>query len=255
MLAIKKSIQQKESQGFTLIELMLSMTFVSVLLVAIAMCSIYIGNVYQRGITLKELNQSARTIIADVQSTINTSSPFEHTPGSSGYIRSNVDDITRSYRICTGKNSYLINTPAGLAVTAASSGDGVVRYSTADGRRSGNLPRFVRVSDTSGKYCRAVSGVYPTISTSENPVELLEGTDRKLAVHRITHLSGVKPTVGGATSSKQVLYTMRFILGTTEQGTINTSGYTCRPPSADENNFTYCAINEFTITARAGNEI
>lgn len=248
--------QQDRSQGgFTLIELMLSMTFISVLLVAIAMCSIYVGTIYQRGLTLKEVNQSGRAIIKDVQSTINTSSPFDVTEGVA-YIKSGTAATTKSYRLCTGTYSYLINSAAGLAASNPTTDGHVIKYDVTGGLRDGKLPRFVRANDTTQKYCRVVSGgVYPSISLADNPIDLLEGSDRNLAIHSITSLQRNASFSGSVTSSAQAVYTMTFILGTTEAGTIKTSDYTCQPPDNETNNFTYCAINEFTITARAGNEL
>ena len=55
-----------KQRGFTLIELMLAMTFISVLLLAIAMTIIQIGNIYNKGTTVKEINQAARAIADDV---------------------------------------------------------------------------------------------------------------------------------------------------------------------------------------------
>ena len=56
--------------GFTLIELMLAMTFISVLLLAIAMTIIQIGTIYNRGVTLKEVSQAARSISDELNRSI-----------------------------------------------------------------------------------------------------------------------------------------------------------------------------------------
>lgn len=54
--------RQCRRHGFTLIELMLAMAFVSVLLLAIATIAIQAGKLYNRGLTLKSINQSGREI-------------------------------------------------------------------------------------------------------------------------------------------------------------------------------------------------
>ena len=65
-----------KTKGFTLIELMLSMTFISILLVAIAVTIIQISNVYNRGITLKEVNQAGRSLSNELQRSITSGAPF-----------------------------------------------------------------------------------------------------------------------------------------------------------------------------------
>jgi prepilin-type N-terminal cleavage/methylation domain-containing protein len=49
-------------KGFTLIELMLAMSFISVLLLSIAMVGIQAGKMYSRGIVLRDVNQAGRDI-------------------------------------------------------------------------------------------------------------------------------------------------------------------------------------------------
>ena len=57
-------------RGFTIIELMLAMTFVSFLLMAIAMVTVQVGKTYNRGLTLKTVNQSGRDITDSIRSDI-----------------------------------------------------------------------------------------------------------------------------------------------------------------------------------------
>jgi prepilin-type N-terminal cleavage/methylation domain-containing protein len=53
---------QGYKKGFTLIELMLAMSFISVLLLSIAMVGIQAGKMYSRGIVLRDVNQAGRDI-------------------------------------------------------------------------------------------------------------------------------------------------------------------------------------------------
>ncbi len=237
----------KQSQGFTLVELMLSMTFVAVLLLAIALCTIQISNIYQRGLTLREVNQSSRIIIKDIQTTLNTSSPLNL---ETAFISLPAAGEKTAYRFCTGTYSYLINTPA--ALNNPSNGS-TIKYE--DASAGGQLPRFVRVRDTTSKYCQQVNSIYPSIAASDMPSEMLEGSDRNLAIHTLSVVQDAASQNAGMQQGSQALYTVTFVLGTTEEGTIDTSSYSCNPPADDSNNLTYCAINEFRITARAGNEI
>src|SRR5687768_8731757 len=101
------------AKGFTLIELMLAMTFISVLLVAIAMTTIQISNIYTKGITLREVDQAGRTLSNELQRNISASVPFDVTPKKddspatedSKYVVRNED----GGRLCLGKYSYLWN--------------------------------------------------------------------------------------------------------------------------------------------------
>ena len=50
------------SAGFTIVELMLAMAFLAVLLVVITMTVIQISNVYNKGLTLRAVDQAGRTL-------------------------------------------------------------------------------------------------------------------------------------------------------------------------------------------------
>ena len=54
--------QRRANSGFTLVELMLAMAFVSVLLLSVAMVAVQAGKIYNRGTVMKTVNQSGRTI-------------------------------------------------------------------------------------------------------------------------------------------------------------------------------------------------
>lgn len=56
----------KKQSGFTMVELMLAMAFVAVLLILIAVSIIYISRIYNKGITIRELNQVGRTVSDDL---------------------------------------------------------------------------------------------------------------------------------------------------------------------------------------------
>src|SRR5688572_23689793 len=100
------------TRGFTLIELMLAMTFIAVLLIAIAMTTIQISNIYNKGMTLREVNQAGRALSDEFQRSIASAVPFDVTP--------KLDDspatITSKYvvrdgggRLCLGAYTYAWN--------------------------------------------------------------------------------------------------------------------------------------------------
>ena len=65
-----------KQQGFTLVELTLAMTFISVLLLSIALTIIQLGALYNQGTTSKEINQASRDMQDNITRNIASSGPF-----------------------------------------------------------------------------------------------------------------------------------------------------------------------------------
>lgn len=61
----------KTKQGFTIVELMLAMTFVATLLISIAVVTINIVTIYQRGLALKAVNNVGRSLVEELTTSIN----------------------------------------------------------------------------------------------------------------------------------------------------------------------------------------
>lgn len=100
---IKKTISN--NKGFTLTELSLAMAMLSVLLIIILLSILNITGVYNKGITLKRVNQSGRTIAAEMQTDLRKSIP-------NGGITKRVTTVGADKfltGICTGQNSYIWN--------------------------------------------------------------------------------------------------------------------------------------------------
>jgi len=224
--------QGSNKKGFTLIELMLAMGFVSALLLVIAMTVIQIGNIYNHGITLKAVNESGRSIASELQRSINSSPVF------SLYDNYVSQDLIGG-RLCTGQYSYVWN-----YAKAIDHGD-VNALNVYDG--SPDQIRFVKVIDQSSKYCaEGISGL-PKISKSD-ATELLNIGDQSMSIHDF----GISSYAYDG-KTKQRIYNIRFLIGTSDMTTINDGA--CKPPSEAGSDPTYCAINEFNITARAGNKV
>ena len=64
---------KKIKKGFTLIELALAITFITVLLLTIGWLTIHITTVYEKGLTIKAVSSTAKEIIDDVSRAISTS--------------------------------------------------------------------------------------------------------------------------------------------------------------------------------------
>jgi type II secretory pathway pseudopilin PulG len=221
--------RHRKPAGFTLVELMLSMAFISMLLLAIAMLVIQISGIYTKGLTLKAVNESGQVIVSELQRALNTAKPqqVEHAPS---------DLKTASGgRFCIGTMVYAWNydKPAG---------DAFNKYEDS----TDTDIRLVKFPDRDGAhYCLAgEDGTYPDIPT--DATRLLKAGDNNLALHSFA----LTPTPVAGDSS-QYIYAISFTLGTNEKGIIDGNGCSAPESVTDDE---YCAVNEFNFTARAGNK-
>lgn len=269
---MNRAVKQK---GFTLIELMLAMGFVAALLIAIAMTVIQISNIYNRGLTLKEVNQAGRSIASELQRSISASTPFSVDPNvGSHYLFEKVLVNTRYVgqpwggRLCVGQYSYIWNYGKDIKanpVISLSSNLNVYRDASATPKPI----RLVKVVDASAKYCDSVmmtdgsASGSKYISSSDAPVELLDESQHDLAIHSFEISTTVdnpatplinENTAGDAKTSQQ-LYSIEFVLGTNEINTLDytAGGVACKPPSDPDADPAYCSINQFNIVALSGN--
>lgn len=225
------------TSGFTIVELMLAMTFISMLLIAIALTTIQISNIYNKGITLREVNQMGRNLSDEFQRNIANTVPFDVTP------KVGNDPVSSKYvlhagiggRLCLGDYTYVWNFGEALA-----GGTNIYNRYT-----DNNSPvRFARVTDPSGGLC---SNTTAQIDRSK-AAELLSSGDRDLAVHAFSiQKTKEDPAIG------QALYAISFTLGTNNQAQLMANDASCRPPSDNIGDENYCAVNRFDIIARAGN--
>lgn len=236
----------KRTEGFTIIELMLAMSFVAMLLLAIALSILQIAQIYNKGMTLKEVNQTGRNIGAEFSRNLGASDAFalatnlRAAPGNAGG------------RLCLGQYSYVWNYSAALAAGNSN----VIRHQAAPFDEI----HLLKVPDSSGAYC-AMSGssfVYPTVRTVDRPqsVELLKSGDRLLSIHQFS----MSTVPGGAdVLTGQQLYTTSFTIGTgiepTKPSPLTPDNTQCLPPGNINANFAYCAVQQFTLVIRAGNKV
>ncbi|HEX6416131.1 MAG TPA: prepilin-type N-terminal cleavage/methylation domain-containing protein [Candidatus Saccharimonadales bacterium] len=223
-------------KGFTLVELMLAMTFISILLVGIAITTIQISRIYNKGITLREVNQSGRAVADELQRTIASSTPFDADPASptSRYIVR-----PGGGRLCVGRYSYTWN--YGSAIAGGSGAPAVfTRY------QDNNDPvRFAKVDDPSASLCQD-----PNLRVNRGlATEMLSAGDRDLVVHAFTVTRGSSDLDIG-----QALYAISMTIGTNDQQQLVTNDSACKPPAQGVGNEDYCAVNQFDIVARAGNK-
>ncbi len=231
-------------KGFTLIELMLSMTFVSVLLLAIAMTVIQIGNIYSKGMALKDINQSSRTFSDDVRRTVAAAGAV--TINSDTFIQTSVAGKVVSGRLCLGNYSYIWNTADALPA------QNEAFRMTAD---STKLIGVVKVPDSASMYCARTSGgalsITRTLRTQDvaRATELLTKGDHTLSLTNFTveTANGVHNAATG-----QRLLTINYGIGTGAPTAMNAGRTACLAPGQTNADPTYCNVQHFTMIVRSG---
>lgn len=230
--------RDNKTLGFTLIELMLAMGFVSVLLVAIAMTVVQIGNIYNRGLTLKNVDQAGASLASELQRSIAESYSFD--------LSSRFVIQPWGGRLCIGQYSYIWNYGEAIKVNDPAR---LNNYSN-----SSNPINFVKVIDSNAGYCTSPA---KPIDYS-GAIELVNVGDHNLAIHNFSI-----STTGSASDPKtgQRLYSISFLIGTNDQtalkGSLNATQ--CLIPNEVINGKTpdpsYCFVNQFDIVARSGNVV
>lgn len=243
-------LNNRRGEGFTLIELMIAMSFIALLLLAIAMTTIQISNIYTKGITFRSVNQVGRDLSDSLTRDISASAPFnisnpaDVTDTSRRYAKQFAGGDEFGGRLCTGAVSYVWNYGKYLG----NAGTNV--YADPDG----STPiRLVRVLDSGGQLCTD-----PSLNVTKSAAtELLSGDDTlDLVLHNFSITSSVAAT---DVASGQQIYAISFTLGTNEQQALMTNNTQCVPPAApgtpgSSPDWEYCAVNVFDIVVRAGNQ-
>lgn len=226
----------KSSQaGFTLVELTLSMAFIALLLLGIAMLTMQISTIYNKGLTIRAVNEAGQLISRDIQNTLN------------GAIASDDGVIIKrdggGGRLCANNTVYAWNYGAHLTSGGFNGNQNILT----DGTTGVRLLKFTGDST----YCTPVSGSYkqlPTSSETTSSVHLLKEGDNSLALHNPFSLS--ESTVTGDTTGQR-MYAVSFTLGTTSEPELDAGN--CAVPQSKTDD-SYCAVNVFNFTARAGNK-
>jgi len=208
------------------------------------MTVIQIGNIYNRGITLKDVNQAGRSLTSELQRSINQTAPFSITDR---YIKQDWGG-----RLCLGQYSYIWNYGKDIQT------NDVLRLNVYDPVDSGQI-RFVKVLDPNASYCtKASTGKEYKDVIFSDAVELLNVGQHNLAMHNFTIIA---PATAGDSKTGQQLYSIEFMIGTNNQTalTYDTGEVTCLATGDKEVDKeadpSYCSINQFNIVVRAGNTI
>lgn len=230
-----------KQQGFTIIELLLAMSFVAALLIGIALTIVQIGATYNRGLTLREVNQTGRSISDDIRRNVAASNNFT---GTTGFVE---PADGSGGRLCTGEFSYIWN----YAEALDDERSGVVEYVD-----NPTPVRLVKLRDASSAYCARNGALftYQDIRTVDQAtaVELLTEGDRTLSIHDFQLGT---PSNGTDAVTGQQLYTVSFVIGTGDTAALTDDKRSCKAPGLPGADFTYCAVQEFSLVIRVGNRV
>ena len=225
-------------KGFTIIELVLAIGFVSVLLLAVSVLTIRVGNMYEKGATIRSINQVGREVIDVMRrdfSQANTDVDFVTTTNGEVQI----------YSICLGDVSYVANSSKALQAYEDTTTLSLATVDSAD-----EPIRLARVVDSSRAYCgddRATT--LRAVDASAD--ELLTSASMRLAIHDMT----VERVAQG---SDQSLYRVTLVIGTNAKGTIDDNNR-CRmfssSPDDIKADFNYCSVAELTTIMRTGGSL
>jgi type II secretory pathway pseudopilin PulG len=129
-----------KQQGFTIIELMIALAFVAFILIFATTAVITVMQTYNKGLAIKQINQSGRTTLEDMSRFLRTADP--------GVV--DVLLVSSQRRACLGGISYvwnLYNTPGNTA-----------------NKYADDAPlTFVRVDDPGRDMCKSNAGSYPKV--------------------------------------------------------------------------------------------
>ena len=230
-----------KKHGFTIIELTLAMAFISVLLLSVVFVSIQVGQMYNRGITLRSVNTSGRDIEAILrQDFLQTDSRQVAGSGENAVIWVSEGGEAINGRICLGRYSYIWNSPRVL--DEARSGSGVVTL-------NGEPINFIRVIDENGALCVPQEGAYTnTLTDTANTTQLLKTASGSEVVMAIHDMSVTR--VATVADSPEGLFRIQFVVGTNKMSEILTSDQSCKAPIDGESNIEFCAINQFEAIVR-----
>lgn len=191
---MKHKIYSKSKSGFTMVELSITLAFIGVLLITIAIITTNIVSIYQKGMTIKAVNSVGRGLIDELTSAINTSPSVDTVSLCNSLAPNNVDACVKDHAFsyifhaskddetgkqyngvfCTGYYSYIWNTY--YSETSEQSHALKLRYLNTEGEVvTTEAPRLMRVEDRNYRVCSAVmspSGNYKSDFDSNMTIDI-----------------------------------------------------------------------------------
>ena len=267
-----------KKKGFTLVELSISIVFISVLSLTIVFIINNTVAVYRRGVTLNQINTVGMDLVDDFRVTIQNSPPvvLEDLCEKSGVSDCNaneaavaglvslqvggdvggVGNVPIGGAFCTGAYSYLWN--SGYVFSGDADDEALsFKYNSESGVQTKEGFRLLKVKDKNRVVCKKVSEDNEVDVTGEDETFKDDDLNELLATEGSLVLYDLYAPLPATNSvEKNSLYSVSFVLGTIHGGAnITATGDFCKPPNSEDGkekeNFDYCAINKFNFAAQA----
>lgn len=247
----------KARQGFTLVELSLSLVFIGILSLTVALIINNAVSSYRRGVTLNQVNTVGMELVDDIRGALQASPPNrdelckneecgEMVVKRTGEVEiDGKKEIVPIYgAVCTGKYSYVWNSGyvVGSDKKVSVEEDNMFRLAKWDD------PITESNKETICSINNGLTNNFVLPDKAKNKEILLaEDEDNPLALYDFVVQ---EPAVGP--KGDTAYYTASFILGTVQGGiNINATGDFCKAPKDGGGAFDYCAINKFNFAAQA----
>lgn len=187
--------------GFTMVELSITMAFIAVLLISIAIVTTNIVTIYQKGLTIKAVNSVGRGLIDELTSSINTAPSVDTTSLCHSLAPNNIEACIKDHAFkyifqsnanadgeqyygifCTGYYSYIWNTY--YSETSEQSHEISLKYlpvlggepvrTKDDPNRDGKPIRLMRIEDRNYRVCSSVvdSSYNSSFSSNTGDIEI-----------------------------------------------------------------------------------
>jgi len=244
----------KKQHGFTIIELTLAMTFISFLLLGIALTIIQISAIYNKGTTSKEINQASRTINVELDRDISTASSLTL---ATDYVLTPSTGTAAGGRLCLGSYSYIWNYAKAIEANSAN----VTKYLTPPDSTKTSVIRLIKVADPSKVYCaksatNPAALANPSIRAVDTPIvqELLSNGDHELGLHNFAFITPVPASAANASTGQQI-YSITYTIGTAKISSLNPTQTACLASGVANADPLYCNVQQFSLVVRAGNGV
>lgn len=271
---------KKLREGFTLIELSISMLFIALLSLSVVVVIHNAIQAYQRGLTLTRVDNTGNNLVDDMRNSIQNSISRTELGKNISITKTGAliindteqNDVPLYGAFCTGDYTYVWNSGYFFSddaeFTDPKQAEHYAKVKFGDQQLGdGEIFRLIKIKDQERSIC--LSALYdddgvtkvdtdplhneftlklPENETISEPITILsESGNNDLAIYDLS------VTIPATNASETLsLYAVSFILGTTTGGVnITTSGDSCSVPVGEINFNNNCAINKFSFVAQS----
>lgn len=228
-------------KGFTIVETMLAMAFISLLILSIVLTGFQMINMYKKGVAIRDVNQTGRNISLDLQSTLRSGGKISD---DDFFVYRNGDKPIYG-SLCNGQYSYVWNYGSALNINGGDGNYNIIKFKNSNSNDKNQQLRFVKVKDNSKYICElARMKKLSDYIEQKSAIEIIKPSESELAVHDFNIIRGVEDSL-----SNQSLYFIDFVIGTFIEPNLLTIDGSCKVGN-DQTIENQCAINKFELSIR-----